>query len=90
MSVENLLSEASGNLADLGAELGAELRADVRALGELLGQSLVRQEGQALLDLVEAVRQEVRQSGGEEILSRVSVAEAVQLVRAFSTYFHFI
>ena len=66
----------------------AELRSDVRKLGDLLGQTLVRQEGPALLDLVEAVRKAVREGGGEELLANVSVEEAVQLVRAFSTYFH--
>ncbi len=66
----------------------AELRADVRKLGDLLGQTLVRQEGPALLDLVESVRKAVREGGGEEILANVSVDESVQLVRAFSTYFN--
>lgn len=66
----------------------AELRADVRKLGDLLGQTLVRQEGPALLELVESVRKAVREGGGEEILANVSVEESVQLVRAFSTYFH--
>jgi len=64
------------------------LRSDVRKLGELLGETLVRQEGSDLLQLVEAVRKAVREGGGEEILSKLSVEESVQLVRAFSTYFH--
>jgi phosphoenolpyruvate carboxylase len=80
MSAENSLIESSND--------DAELRSDVRKLGDLLGQSLVRQEGKELLDLVEAVRKAVREGGGEELLANVSVDEAVQLVRAFSTYFH--
>ena len=66
----------------------ALLRSDVRKLGDLLGQSLVRQEGQGLLDLVESVRKAVREGGGAELLKDLSVADSVQLVRAFSTYFH--
>jgi len=66
----------------------AELRSDVRRLGELLGESLVRQEGSALLELVEAVRKAVREGGGEEILETLSVDQSVQLVRAFSNYFN--
>jgi phosphoenolpyruvate carboxylase len=66
----------------------ALLRGDVRKLGDLLGQSLVRQEGQELLDLVESVRKAVRDGGGIEILEKLSVEDSVQLVRAFSTYFH--
>ena len=66
----------------------ALLRSDVRKLADLLGQSLVRQEGQELLDLVEEVRKAVRDSGGSEILEKLSVDQSVQLVRAFSIYFH--
>ena len=62
----------------------ALLRSDVRKLGDLLGQSLVRQEGQELLDLVESVRKD----GGTKLLENLSVEDSVQLVRAFSTYFH--
>jgi phosphoenolpyruvate carboxylase len=64
------------------------LRSDVRKLGELLGETLVRQEGAELLLLVESVRKAVREGGGEEILAELSVEDSVQLVRAFSTYFH--
>ena len=66
----------------------ATLRSDVRRLGDLLGQSLVRQEGFELLDLVETVRKSVRDDGEFELLEKLSVEESVQLVRAFSTYFH--
>ena len=77
--------------AESGATLARddqELRSDVRFLGELLGQSLVRQEGAELLELVERVRKAVREGGGEEILATLSVEDSVQLVRAFSTYFY--
>ena len=69
---------------------GSNLRADVRRLGELLGQTLVRQEGQGLLDLVESVRLAVREDSplGANILEKVDVNESIKLVRAFSTYFH--
>ena len=66
----------------------ADLRSDVRRLGDLLGQTLVRQEGPELLALVEQVRKAVREGSGEEILGQLSVEDSVQLVRAFSTYFH--
>ena len=64
------------------------LRADVRRLGDLLGQTLVRQEGQELLDLVESVRKSVREGSGGAVLKDLSVDDSIQLVRAFSTYFH--
>ena len=66
----------------------ADLRSDVRRLGDLLGQTLVRQEGPELLALVEEVRKAVREGSGAEILAQLSVEDSVQLVRAFSTYFH--
>jgi phosphoenolpyruvate carboxylase len=66
----------------------AILRSDVRRLGDLLGQSLVRQEGPELLDLVEKVRKAVRESGEDDLLQNISDDQAVDLVRAFSTYFH--
>ena len=66
----------------------ASLRSDVRTLGDLLGQSLVRQDGEALLNLVESVRKSVREGGGEALLKSVSTVDAVKLVRAFNVYFN--
>jgi phosphoenolpyruvate carboxylase len=66
----------------------SSLRSDVRTLGDLLGQALVRQDGQSLLNLVEAVRKSVREGGGEELLNSISTQDAVKLVRAFNVYFN--
>jgi phosphoenolpyruvate carboxylase len=85
------------------ADPQAALRADVRRLGELLGATLVRQEGQALFDLVEQVRALVRAEEAEPeparpglrrpgsasaLLAAQDVPTATRLVRAFTTYFH--
>ena len=83
-----MTSESTATAKSLVASDDATLRADVRHLGDLLGESLVRQEGPALLELVESVRKSVREGGGVEILEKLSVEESVQLVRAFSTYFN--
>ncbi|MGW7006012.1 phosphoenolpyruvate carboxylase [Streptomyces sp. NPDC054933] len=68
----------------------AALRADIRRLGELLGETLVRQEGQDLLDLVERVRALTRSDGeaAARLLGETGLPTATKLVRAFSTYFH--
>ncbi|KUJ66141.1 phosphoenolpyruvate carboxylase [Streptomyces albus subsp. albus] len=68
----------------------AALRADIRRLGELLGETLVRQEGPELLELVERVRALTRTDGeaAAELLGTTDPQTAAKLVRAFSTYFH--
>ncbi|MEU7134744.1 phosphoenolpyruvate carboxylase [Streptomyces sp. NPDC046261] len=68
----------------------AALRADIRRLGDLLGETLVRQEGDELLDLVERVRALTRTDGeaAAELLGTTDPQTAAKLVRAFSTYFH--
>ncbi|OLB64157.1 MAG: phosphoenolpyruvate carboxylase [Actinobacteria bacterium 13_2_20CM_2_72_6] len=73
-------------------EPDAPLRADIRRLGTLLGGTLVRQEGQALLALVEEVRAQVRTDPGAAArrLSEVDVVTGTKLARAFSTYFHLV
>jgi phosphoenolpyruvate carboxylase len=70
-----------------------ELRADIRQLTTLLGESLVRHEGQDLLDLVEQVRLEAKTSPGtsEQLAHRtqsLDLATTIRLVRAFASYFH--
>ena len=66
------------------------LRRDIRQLGSLLGRTLVRQEGQDLLDLVEHVRRLVRSDRQATIrmLSELDADTATKLVRAFIMYFH--
>jgi phosphoenolpyruvate carboxylase len=68
----------------------ADLRRDIRELGMLLGRTLVRQEGERLLDLVEQVRHLIRsdRDATAAVLAGVEPATAIRLVRAFSTYFH--
>ena len=74
-----------------------ELRSDVRRVASLLGESLVRQGGQELLDLVEQVRRQVKQArtqasdedgvAARETLAGLGADDATALVRAFATYF---
>jgi phosphoenolpyruvate carboxylase len=72
----------------------AALRGDIKALGELLGQTLVRQEGQYLLDLVEQIRALTRSAEpgatdeAQARLAELDLATAIRLVRAFSNYFY--
>ena len=68
----------------------AELRAEIRRLGRLLGETIAGLEGQSALDLVEGVRNAVREDPAKatRILEGVSMDDAIRLARAFSMYFH--
>ena len=69
----------------------SELRADIRRLGDLLGETLVRQEGPELLDLVEKVRAPDPRATARpppSCCGDTDLETAAKLVRAFSTYFH--
>ncbi|MET9804356.1 phosphoenolpyruvate carboxylase, partial [Streptomyces sp. NPDC006368] len=76
--------------ADQTPTASAELRSDIRRLGDLLGETLVRQEGPELLELVEKVRRLTREDGeaAAALLGDTDLETAAKLVRAFSTYFH--
>ncbi len=76
--------------------IDAQLRADIRRLGAQLGDTLVRQSGPDLLKQVEQVRraaQRLRRDGEgnealAELLAHLNVSDAIELVRAFTTYFY--
>jgi phosphoenolpyruvate carboxylase len=82
-------------------ERHAELRRDIRLVGSLLGEALERQEGRALLDLVEEVRavskrqrSTTRGGGGDTsgdelagFLHQLDAPTALRLARAFGAYF---
>ncbi len=67
-----------------------ELRRDIRELGELLGRTLVRQEGEELLERVELARRLVRddRAAAAAALAEAEPAGARRLARAFTIYFH--
>jgi len=65
-----------------------DLRNDVRKLADLLGQTLARQEGDELLELVESVRLSVREGTQDQILNKITDSQTIALVRAFSNFFN--
>ncbi len=74
----------------MNADSDTALRSDIRRLATVLGQTLCRQEGQHLLDLVEEVRGLVRTDAdaAAQRLAGLDVSTGTRLARAFSTYFH--
>src|SRR6185295_14646420 len=93
-------TEARSNRSDdaLALEEDARLRTDIRLLGRILGDTVRDQEGADVFDLVERIRQtSVRFHRDEDKLARrelegildgMSIAETLQIVRAFSYFSH--
>ena len=71
------------------SETDLRLRGNIRLLGDLLGHTLVRQEGQELLDLVEQVRALIREDplAATQKLRELDLDAAILLARSFSIYF---
>ncbi|MBI5128993.1 MAG: phosphoenolpyruvate carboxylase [Rhodopseudomonas palustris] len=92
--------EALSNRADDSAALEAEtrLRNDIRLLGRILGDTVRDQEGAAVFDLVEGIRQtsirfhrdddKTARRELEAILDGMSASDTVKIVRAFSYFSH--
>src|SRR6188768_1133571 len=79
----------------MGSELPKALRDDVRLLGEILGETLRRQESEALYQTVERVRALAKgaRAGSTAdfdalsgVLERMPVEEALPVARAFSHF----
>ncbi len=89
-------------MADERLSRDTRLRADIRLLGNLLGETLVRQEGPELLELVERVRALTKRIRGEDddavpaaaseeltqLLDELDLETTIQLVRAFTAFFY--
>ena len=65
----------------------AALRRDIRLVTSLLGETLVRNEGPELLELVESVRSHAKRDALEDLPS-LDLDTATLLARAFTAYFH--
>ena len=93
-----MLKEATATASPAGADKDAPLKEDIRLLGRLLGEVLRDQEGDAVFDVVETIRQtavrfrrEADVSAAEELdgmLKKLSREQTISVVRAFSYFSH--
>ena len=92
------LQASSSTLAPDGVDKDEPLKEDIRLLGRLLGDVLRNQEGEAVFDVVENIRQtavrfrrEDDPQAGEELttlLKKLTREETNSVVRAFSYFSH--
>ena len=72
-------------------DTAAPLRRDVRVLGTILGTVLVEQEGEWLLELVEAIRREARTARADSTTASTAASltadQQAVVLRAFGLYF---
>lgn len=88
----------SASSTQVSADKDEPLRADIRHLGRLLGDTVRAQEGDAIFDLVEAIRQTsiafhreddaTTRDDLEAILRTLTPEQSVLVVRAFSYFSH--
>lgn len=91
-------TRASGEDISVAGFEDAQLRNDIRQLGRILGDTVRDQEGEAVFDLVERIRQtSVRFHRDEDqdarrelddILNGMSTSDTVRIIRAFSYFSH--
>ena len=98
-AVPDLSGTMKPDAADMDApEKDLPLRDDIRLLGRILGDTVRAQEGEAVFDLVERIRQtsirfhrdedEAARAELEAMLNGLSRAPATQIIRAFSYFSH--
>jgi len=103
LCVEGVSIVATEQIADMnetieGSGKDRPLRDDIRLLGRILGDTVREQEGGAVFDIVERIRQtsirfhrdndETARRALEAILNDLSPGQTVQIVRAFSYFSH--
>jgi phosphoenolpyruvate carboxylase len=94
----DMVNLAAAQETPQGAEKDAPLKEDIRLLGRVLGDVLRDQEGEAVFDVIETIRQtavrfrrEDDAEAGKELtalLNKLSREQTISVVRAFSYFSH--
>jgi phosphoenolpyruvate carboxylase len=94
----DMVNSAAAQVSPQGADKDAPLKEDIRLLGRLLGDVLREQEGEAVFDVIETIRQtavrfrrEDDAEAGKELttlLKKLTREQTISVVRAFSYFSH--